>query len=360
MSDDKKVLEQIRQRIDQIDLQFLNLLKQRAELACQVADIKKKQHKPIYYRPEREAQVLRSIVAQNQSPINDREVARIFRDIMTACLALQKEMTIGYFGPAGTFSHQAAVKHFGEGSVFKPLDSIEEVFREISGNHLDYGVVPVENTTHGMVTQTLDQLLISDVQICGEITLRVRQHLACLPGTKSIKTIYSHAQSLAQCRAWINKHYPKAERIAVESNAFGAIKAKETPDSACICGQQAIEYYNLENKHANVEDYANNTTRFIIIGQQCPAPSGKDKTSMIISSPHEAGSLSRLLRPFDEHQINMTLIESRPYQHRNWTYLFFIDFEGHQEENHVKAALDSLASMSVMMTLLGSYPQATG
>ncbi|WP_367606325.1 prephenate dehydratase [Legionella sp. W05-934-2] len=360
MSDDIEKLEQIRKKIDSIDLQFLDLLNQRAKLACQVAAIKKKQKEPIYYRPEREAQVLRNIVSQNQSPIADREVARIFRDIMTACLSLQKEMTIGYLGPEGTFTHQAAVKHFGEGAVSKPLNSIEEVFQEISGNHLDYGVVPIENTTQGMVTQTLDQLLISDVQICGEIMLRVRQHFACLPETKEIKTIFSHSQSLAQCRSWLAKHYPNAEKIAVESNAFAAIKAKETPHSACICGQQAIDHYGLENRHANVEDYANNSTRFIIIGQQCPAPSGKDKTSLIISSPHKAGSLSNLLKPFDEHQINMTLIESRPYQHRNWTYLFFIDFEGHQDEPHIKSALESLASMSVMMTLLGSYPQATG
>ncbi len=360
MSDYKNKLEQIRKKIDHIDNQFLDLLNQRSQLACQVAEIKKKQHTPIYYRPEREAQVLRDIVARNQSAIPDREVTRIFRDIMTACLALQKELTIGYLGPAGTFSHQAAIKQFGEGALSQPLNSIEEVFREVSNNHLNYGVVPVENTTHGMVTQTLDQLLISDVQICGEIMLRVRQHLACIPETKSIQTIYSHAQSLAQCRSWLNTHYPKAECIEVESNAFAAIRAKEEPNSACICGQQAIDYYGLENRHANVEDYANNSTRFIILGQHSPAPSGDDKTSLIISSPHKAGSLSKLLKPFDEHQINMTLIESRPYQHRNWTYLFFIDFEGHQDESHVKAALESLSSMSVMMTLLGSYPKATG
>ncbi len=360
MKSSEERLQRIRQRIDAIDSEFLKLLTDRAKLAAEVANIKASQKAPVYYRPEREAQILRSIVERNQSLLPDCEVARIFRSIMTACLALQKPLEIAFLGPEGTFSQQAAAKHFGDGAKLSPSVSIPDIFRAVSTGQVHYGVVPIENSSEGMVNQTLDQLVITDVNICGEINLRIQQHLATREDTQNITCIYSHQQSLAQCREWLLTYYPHTPVQEVASNALAARKAAENPGIAAICGSLAAQQYELIIRHHAIEDYPNNTTRFIIIGKQVPPPSGKDKTSLIISSPHTAGSLSKILLSFDKHHLNMTLIESRPYRHRNWTYIFFIDFEGHQVDPNIRAALDELAEASVMMTLLGSYPQAMG
>lgn len=351
-------LERIREKIDAIDAQFLELLAHRADLAKEVAAIKNTQKHPVFYRPEREAQVLRSIVKRNNSQLPDRAVERIFRDIMTACLALQQPLSIAYLGPECTFSEQAAIKHFGEGTVLSPCNTIQDIFRAVNDHKVNYGVVPIENSTEGMINLSLDQLISSQVHICGEVNLRIHQHFTTREDAQTIKTIYSHQQSLAQCRQWIATHYPKAKLIEVASNAVAAQRAAEDKNAAAICGELAAQHYKLLRRHSGIEDFPNNTTRFIIIGHQKPAPSGRDKTSLIISSPHTAGSLSKILSPFDKHALNMTLIESRPYRHRNWTYIFFIDFEGHQDDPTVKMALDELAQASVMLTLLGSYPQA--
>ena len=353
-------LQAIRLKIDALDTQFLQLLTQRARLAVDVANLKSEQKNPVYYRPEREAQVLRNIVDRNQSLLPNREVARIFRDIMTACLALQRPLNIAFLGPEGTFSQQAAVKHFGEGVSLTPCVSIKSLFHCVSTEQANYGVVPIENSTEGMVHQTMDQLLSSEIHICGEINLRIQQHFASLDSTTPIQSIYSHQQSLAQCKEWLAEHYPGIKTVELLSNAQAAQTAAQDASSAAICGRFAAEQYGLHIRNRGIEDQQNNTTRFIIIGAQAPAPSGKDKTSLVISSPHKAGSLSKILQVFDTHHLNLTLIESRPYRHRNWTYIFFIDFEGHKDEARVQKALEELAQSSVMMTLLGSYPQATG
>lgn len=358
MTDDK--LTNIREQIDKIDKQFFKLLRERATLAAEVAKIKQQQQTPIYYRPEREAQILRSIVANNDSLLPDHEVARIFRDIMTACLALQQPLSIAYLGPEGTFTQQAVIKHFGESVNMVPELSISEVFKQVESGNVHYGVVPIENSTEGMINVTLDNLINSDTQICGEISLRIHHHLARIAPDKPLKIIYAHQQTLSQCQHWLAVHYPQVILKEVASNGLAAQLAVKEPESAAICGDKAVEIYKLQKSHQHIEDYPNNTTRFIILGKQLPAPSGCDKTSLIISTPHEPGSLLHLLAPFEKYHINMTLIESRPYRHRNWSYLFFIDFEGHQSEPHIQAALNDLASMSVMMTLLGSYPQAMG
>ncbi|KTD23599.1 P-protein [Legionella lansingensis] len=356
--DDK--LASIRTKIDKLDKDIFNLVRERAALAAQIAKIKQQQHTPIYYRPEREAQILRSIVANNDSLLPDREVARIFRDIMTACLALQQPLSIAYLGPEGTFTQQAVEKHFGESVNLVPELSITEVFKQVESGNVHYGVVPIENSTEGMVNITLDNLVTSDVQICGEIALRIHHHLARIAPSQPLKVIYAHQQTLSQCRHWLGVHYHNVELKEVASNGLAAQLAAQDPESAAICGNKAIEIYKLQKSHQHIEDYPNNTTRFIILGKQLPGPSGCDKTSIVISTPHEPGSLIQLLSPFEKYKINMTLIESRPYRHRNWSYLFFIDFEGHQSEPQIQAALNELASRSVMMTLLGSYPQSMG
>lgn len=353
-------LKKIRIKIDKIDKELFKLIRERAELAVEVAKIKQQQHSPIYYRPEREAQILRSIVANNDSLLPDHEIARIFRDIMSACLALQKPLSIAYLGPEGTFTQQAVLKHFGESVNLIPEFSISEVFKQVEAGNAHYGVVPIENSTAGMVTPTLDNLINSDVQICGEISLRIHHQLARIDPNQPLELIYAHQQALAQCQNWLSAHYPLVLLKEVASNGLAAQLAVKESKAAAICSDHAIEINKLYKIHQNIEDFPNNTTRFIILGRQLPAPSGCDKTSLIISTPHEPGSLVQLLAPFEKYKINMTLIESRPYRHRNWSYIFFIDFEGHQSEAHIQAALNELTSMSVMMTLLGSYPQAMG
>ncbi|KTC85845.1 P-protein [Legionella drozanskii LLAP-1] len=356
----EEALKNIRNKIDKIDQQLFNLLSERATFAAEVAKIKKLQHSPVYYRPEREAQILRSIVANNTSLLPDREVARIFRDIMSACLALQEPLSIAYLGPEGTFSQQAVIKHFGESVNLVPEPSITEVFKLVENGNVHYGVVPIENSTEGVVNITLDNLISSDVQICGEISLRIRHHFVRLDPDKPLETIYAHQQTLAQCRHWLAVHYPKANLQEVGSNGLAAQLAANDPNSAAICGDNAAEIHKLQKLHQHIEDYPNNTTRFIILGKQLPGPSGCDKTSIIISTPHEPGTLLNLLSPLEKYKINMTSIASRPYRHRNWTYLFFIDFEGHQSEPPIQLALNEITSMSVMMTVLGSYPQSMG
>jgi chorismate mutase/prephenate dehydratase len=352
-------LKKIRIEIDAIDDEVLRLIKSRAEVASKVAKIKQQDSNATYYRPEREAQVLTSIMEKNDSLLPDKAVAQIFRDIMTACLALQKPLTIGYLGPQGTFTQMAAEKHFGKAAGFEAIEGINEVFHQVESKQIHYGVVPIENSSEGMVNLTLDSFLNSSVQICGEIELRVNhQFLRNKNANKTVKRIYSHQQSLAQCRQWITKHHPQAELREVSSNGLAAKMAAEDKDSAAISSQRAADQYALEVIAQDIEDSRHNTTRFIILGTGITAPSGNDKTSILISSPHKPGGLVQILMPFEKNKISMTMIESRPYKHRNWSYLFFIDIEGHQQEKHVKKALEELAQMSIMMNILGSYPKA--
>ena len=349
----------IREKIDKIDKAIYQLIKERAEVAQEVAIIKQaSQPDAVYYRPEREAQILRLVMEKNDSLLSDRSVAQIFRDIMTACLALQKPQTIGYLGPKGTFSQIAAEKHFGKDINSKACSSIEDIFRDVETEQVHYGVVPIENTTEGTVNLTLDAFLSYDVQICGEIELPIHHQLMTQTGNTQIDCIYSHQQSLAQCRQWISQNHPTAKLIAVESNGEAAKLASLEDSSAAIASELAAEVYDLDIIAENIEDHRQNTTRFLILGKQAVPLSGQDKTSLLISTPHAPGSLHKLLRPFTDNDINMTLIESRPYRHRNWSYLFFIDIEGHQSDDKIKKAIRELGEMSVMMSCLGSYPQA--
>ncbi|NKB47026.1 MAG: prephenate dehydratase [Legionellales bacterium] len=353
-------LADIRQQIDTLDQRLYKLIKQRAELAHQVAQIKQQSDpKPAYYRPEREAQILQHIMSTNDSLIDDKALAQIFRDIMTACLAVQKPMTVAFLGPQGTFSQVAVEQHFGKTIGQLPVTDIFRVFREVEAGNVDFGVVPIENSTEGVVNITLDAFINSNLQICGEIEIPIHQHLLRAPNaTASIQKIYSHQQSLSQCRQWLAQHMPNAERIVVASNAKAAELAKQDLASAAIAGQLAAQLYDLDIVTHQIQDSSQNTTRFVIIGQQAVPPSSNDKTSLLVTSPNVPGAMLSLVQPFADQQVNLTLIESRPYHHQNWRYIFFIDIEGHQQDPAVQRALDTLMNMPIMLTILGSYPKA--
>lgn len=360
---EKLTLEQIRQKIDGLDQQIQTLINDRARCAQQVAEVKKAEDPKatLFYRPEREAQVLQKVMARNEGPLHPEEMARLFREIMSACLALESPMKIAFLGPAGTFTQAAALKHFGHSVQTTALASIDEVFREVEAGAVNYGVVPVENSTEGVVTHTADSFINSTARIIGEVELRIHHHLMVSSGTKpeAISRIYSHQQSLGQCRKWLDAHYPKAERVAVSSNAEAARRIKGEWHSAAIAGDIAAELYGLEKLNECIEDNPKNTTRFLIIGNDAVPRSGEDKTSIIVSMhKNQAGALYSILEPFKSRRINLTRIESRPSQTDAWSYVFFIDFEGHVDDAPVKEALAELDGHARELKLLGSYPKA--
>ncbi len=360
---EKLTLDEIRQRIDSLDEQIQQLISARARCAQQVAEVKKAEdpNATLFYRPEREAQVLQKVMARNEGPLDPEEMARLFREIMSACLALEHPMRIAFLGPAGTFTQTAALKHFGHSVQTVPIATIDEVFREVEAGAVNYGVVPVENSTEGVVTHTADSFITSTVRIIGEVQLRIHHHLLVSDGTKAeaISRIYSHQQSLAQCRKWLDAHYPKAERVAVASNAEAARRIKGEWHSAAIAGETAAELYGLKTLNACIEDNPKNTTRFLIIGNESVPRSGDDKTSIIVSMQrNQSGALYGILEPFKSRGINLTRIESRPSQTDAWSYVFFIDFEGHVDDAPVQAALAELDGRVRDLKLLGSYPKA--
>lgn len=353
-------LSAIRDQIDRLDEQIQTLINSRAAAAHQVAVVKRA-HDPdtVFYRPEREAQILRAVKARNRGPLHAEEMARLFREMMSACLALEQPLNIAFLGPAGTFTQAAATKHFGHSVNTLPVGSISDVFQEVETGKCHYGVVPVENSSEGVVNHTLDSFFSSPLQICGEVTLRIHHHLMSLaPSTAAIQEVYSHQQSLAQCRGWLDRHLPQAQRRAVGSNAEAARLAKRNPDAAAIAGETAAEIYELPIVEPNIEDDAGNTTRFLVVGQQSVPRSGDDKTSLLLSTRNEAGGLFRLLAPLAKHQISMNRIESRPSRRGIWEYVFFIDIEGHRDEPAVAEALQDLRAAAVLYKELGSYPRA--
>jgi chorismate mutase/prephenate dehydratase len=360
---EKITLDQVRQQIDGIDQQIQQLISQRARCAQQVAEVKKETDPDatVFYRPEREAQVLQKVMARNEGPLHPEEMARLFREIMSACLALEHKLRIAFLGPAGTYTQTAALKHFGHSVETIPLNAIDEVFREVEAGAVNYGVVPVENSTEGIVTHTADTFLTSPVRIIGEVQLRIHHHFLVGEGTRvdAISRVYSHQQSLAQCRKWLDSHYPRIERVAVSSNAEAAKRLKGEWHSAAIAGETAADLYGLTKLHECIEDNPNNTTRFLIIGNESVARSGDDKTSVIVSMKKNiSGALSNILDPFKRRGINLTRIESRPSRTDNWDYVFFIDFEGHVDDEPVKEVLADLEKHVRELKILGSYPKA--
>jgi chorismate mutase/prephenate dehydratase len=313
-----------------------------------------------YYRPEREAQVLRMVVDRNQGPLSDEVLVHVFREIMSACLAQQEPLKIGFLGPEGTFSQQAVLKHFGRSAHGLPLASIEEVFQEVESGSADFGVVPVENSGQGTIQVTLDMFLTSSLKICGEVELRVHQFLLSRSGRiEDIERIYSHPQSFAQTSAWLRAHLPKVEKTPVSSNAEGARRARNSEDAAAIAGESAAHVYGLKKVvMASIEDDADSTTRFLVIGRQIFPSSGHDRTSVLVFIRDQPGALFNVLSPFARHGISMNRIESRPSHHAKWEYGFFIDLAGHVEDEAMKKALAELEAHSAQIKVLGSYPVA--
>lgn len=356
-------LSSVRARIDEIDVEIQKLINQRAELAQEVAKAKRAEDaNPHFYRPEREIEVLTKAKQRNHGVLSDTSISVIFREIMSACLALQKPLNIAFLGPEGTYSQAAVFKHFGHAVQTTPLQTIEAVFTNVEADKSDYGMVPVENSTEGGVNQTLECLLKTPLKICGEVNLAIHHNLlARTLELKNINKVYSHQQSLGQCRTWLDTYLPHAERIAVNSNAEAARRAVAEMDSAAIAGQTAAEIYALSIVAANIEDNPNNTTRFVVLGRQTVQPTGQDKTSLVIGSvfSNQSGTLFRVLKPFADNHINMTRIESHPSRQGIWHYIFFIDIEGHEQEPSVSQALQELATATVSIKKLGSYPCAT-
>ena len=350
----------LRDKIDALDVQIMESISQRADFAQQVAQVKKSLGDAAYYRPEREAQVLRHIMDANTGPIDNEDMARLFRQIMSACLALEQPIKVAFLGPEGTFTQEAALKHFGDGAISVPKAAIDEVFREVLAGACNYGVVPVENSTEGVISHTLDSFMDSSIKICGEVELRIHHHFMVGGNTNNdnITRVYSHAQSLAQCRQWLHSNYPNIERVAVSSNAEAAKRVQGEWNSAAIAGDMSCELYQLEKLWEKIEDRPDNSTRFLIIGRESVPPSGDDRTSVVVSVRNKPGALHDLLEPFRRHNVDMTRLESRPSRSSKWSYVFFIDFVGHIEDEAVTKVLDELSADVADLKVLGSYPRA--
>lgn len=357
---DEVRLKSIRERIDEIDSQLQQLINQRAEAAQEVARIKLSANPETeFYRPEREAEVLRKVKARNQGPLDGEEVARLFREIMSACLALEQPLNVAFLGPDGTFTQAAALKQFGHSVKTHSLNSIGDIFRDVEAGACDYGVVPVENSTEGVVSHTLDSFLSSPLLICGEVTLRINhQLLSREEDLQRVEKVYSHAQSLAQCRGWLDRHLPNTERIPLNSNAEAARFASEESGVAAIAGEAAGEIYQLNRLATNIEDEPGNTTRFLVIGKQDVAACGRDKTTVLFSTHNKAGGLHEMLSPFADYGISMTRIESRPSRRGNWDYVFFVDVDGHKDDPNLAQALQKIEQAATQFRVLGSYPKA--
>lgn len=352
-------LQGLREQIDALDRRIQTLIAERARCAQQVGAIKRASGATgNFYRPEREAQVLRRVIEANQGPLSNEEMVRLFREIMSACLALEEPLKIAFLGPEGTFTQAAALKHFGQSIHSIPLRAIDEVFREVEAGSADYGVVPVENSTEGVVNHTLDMFLQSPLRICGEVQMRINHHLITRAADlQAIRRIYSHRQSLAQCREWLDINLPRVEQVEVSSNGEAALRARDDAAAAAIAGQCAADIYQLPILVRSIEDEPNNTTRFLIIGGQPIAPSGDDKTALLVSSLNRPGALFRLLEPLARNNVSMNRIESRPSRRGMWDYVFFIDLDGHAQDEPVARALAELREQASLFRVLGSYPK---
>ncbi len=349
-------LKPLREQIDAIDTQILDLLSQRARIAQDVGHVKAETNAPVF-RPEREAQVLRSVAERNAGPLAASDVQTIFREIMSACRALEKRVRVAYLGPAGTFSEQAVYCQFGHAVEGEPCVSIDEVFRATEAGTVDFGVVPIENSTEGTVNRTLDLLLQTSLLISGEISIPVHHSLMTKSGTiDGVTRICAHSQALAQCQAWLNQHYPHIERQAVASNGEAARIAEDNPAVAAIAGEIAGEKYNLQVVNAHIQDDPHNRTRFAVIGRLQTTPSGCDQTSLVLSVPNQAGAVHKLLAPLSTHGVSMTRFESRPARTGNWEYYFYVDIEGHAQDDKVVKALAELKQNAAFFRVLGSYP----
>ena len=357
-----KDLGALRARIDSIDDTLLKLVSERAGIAQQVGRAKNGEK---IYRPEREAQIIRRLRETNPGPLSGDTIERLIREIMSACRALEETTRIAYLGPAGTFSQQAVHKHFGHEVEALAEADIDACFQAVETGRAEFAVVPVENSTEGAVGRTLDLVVASSLKICGEVMLPIHQMLMRKrSGLDGIARVYGHAQSLAQCQQWLARHLPNAERISVVSNSDGARRAAAEPDAATLGSKTAAELYDLVVVEARIEDEASNTTRFLVLGRTDSAPSGRDKTSLVMSVKNQPGAVVRLLQPLADAGISMSKLESRPARLDhvglgNWGYLFFVVCEGHREDARLAAALAEIESRAAFLKVLGSYPAAS-
>ncbi len=359
MSDDNPKLEKVRQRIDALDLQIQKCIAERAACAKEVALIKGKGEGVVYYRPEREAQVLQRVKERNCGEMPSADMVRIFREIMSSCLALEQELKVAFLGPEGSYTQEAAIKHFGHAVHLVPQTTFEDIFRAVEMKQVNYGVVAIENSTEGSVAHTLDMLSSASLNVCGEVELRIHHNLLSRADDLSqVKVVYAHQQALAQCRGWLSTHLDGVEQVALNSNAEAAKRVMTEVGAAAIAGLHAAELYELKVLAKSIEDNLNNKTRFLVVGREFPPASGNDKTSLLIVTDNQPGALHRVISPLAKYGLSMSKIESRPSKKQAWDYVFFVDVEGHIDDENVAAAIRELKSEADMVKVLGAYPKA--
>ena len=352
-------LKFLRQKIDSLDEQILHLLNQRAEVALEVGRVKSETRRDPY-NPQREEEILKRLESQNSGPFPRKAVSSVFQEIISACRSLEVELTVVYLGPPATHTHLAAIERFGNSVHALPTESIEEVFDAVERGSASFGVVPIENSTEGVVNRTLDRFIESEVKICGEILIRISHDLLSRSGSpEKIRKIHSHPQALAQCRQWLRKRFPQVALSETTSTARAAQLAAEDEEAAAISSSLAAHLYGLKVVESRIEDYLHNYTRFLVLGRQMMERTGRDKTSLLFSISHSPGSLYEILKPFSAKAINLTKIESRPIKDKPWEYVFFLDFEGHGADRQVQEALTEMKREVLFFKLLGSYPRSS-
>ena len=351
-------ISELRKKIDALDKRLVEMINERAECAIEIGKAKGKGAKSIF-APEREQQVLAGVLRNNQGPLSDGTMSAIFREVISACRALEKPISVSYFGLAGSYTHIASIMKFGDSTDFLPANTIPDVFSAVERKDANYGVVPVENSTEGIVSHTLDMFLLSDLRICAEIYAPISHNLLSA-GTemREVKRVYSMPQAIAQCRNWLAANLPGVEILEVSSTAKGAKMCESYPTSAAIASGLAAKEYGLNTLAEGIEDNPHNKTRFLVIGYSKPEPCGKDKTSIVFSVPNKSGSLYHALNVFDSEGVNLTMIESRPTKQMPWEYIFFVDCQGHEKDAAIQNSLQKLSDMAMFARVLGSYPEA--
>ncbi|MEM9752992.1 MAG: prephenate dehydratase [Planctomycetota bacterium] len=354
-------LAPLREQIDALDAQIVRLLNERAAVVVEVGKIKRDAGEAVpIYAPDREQQVLAKIKADNAGPLPDRCLDAIWRELMSGSFALERPLRIGYLGPPGSFSHLAARKKFGASVEYDPLSDFPAIFDAVARGHADYGLIPIENSTHGGVTASLDCFLDTDARICAESLVAIHHNLLSRIPLDQIKQVYSHPQALAQCRKWLSANLPNAQRLDAASTSAAAQLAADEPGGAAIGSTLAGQLSDVPVLFENIEDNPNNTTRFFVIGKQSPKPTGDDKTSLVFTTEHRAGALTDVLNVFRKHELNLSRLAERPSQRVNWEYYFFVDLLGHADDAKVAAAIDEARKHCLQLTVLGSFPKATG
>lgn len=351
-------ISDIRGEIDSIDKQLVEMINRRAECAIEIGKMKNKGSKSIF-APEREVQVLNGVLRNNQGPLSDKAISAVFREVISACRALEKPISVAYFGPAGSHTHMTSILKFGDSTDFIACNTIPDVFNSVERRETNYGVVPVENSTEGVINHTLDMFLLSDLRICAEINAPISHNLLSSGDDMSqVKRVYSIGTAIAQCRNWLATHLPGIEVLEVSSTSKAAKMCEGYPSSAAIASALAAKEYNLNILEEGIEDNPHNKTRFLVVGYSKPQPSGKDKTSLVYAVPHRSGSLYHSLKVFDSHGVNLTMIESRPTKQMPWEYIFFVDCQGHEADDSMQATLAELGEMALFVRVLGSYPES--